>query len=139
MKRWTLTLALVGCLWATHAQAGLGLFKHRGDQVATIPGTTSTYPSSYSGSSSFPTASAVPATGITDPNAGGIDLNPPTRPYSYYVARPMGTARGYYGYGADQFPYYGRPYGHPYDPWTWPYMTDSYQNSLYRYYEPVLK
>ena len=28
-------------------------------------------------------------------------------------------------YGANDFPFHGRPYGHPYDPWTWPYMSGS--------------
>jgi len=62
-----------------------------------------------------------------------------TYPYSYYVAYPH-PARGYVGYGEqDQFPYYGRPYGHPYDPWTWPYMSGGYNGALARYYDPPVK
>ena len=44
-------------------------------------------------------------------------------PYSYYVAPYPLPARPYVGLGSnDIFPYYGRPYGHPYDAWTWSYM-----------------
>jgi len=57
-------------------------------------------------------------------------------PYSYYAAIPF-AARGYVSYGADEFPYYGRPYGSPSDPWTWPYMSGSYYYGvLARYYYP---
>jgi hypothetical protein len=63
----------------------------------------------------------------------------PSRIYSYsYYASPQ-PARTYVGYGADDFPFYGVPYGHPYDPWTWPYMTGSYNRGLARYYDPPVK
>ena len=58
--------------------------------------------------------------------------------YSYYSLSPQ-PARTYVGYGADQFPYQGRPYGHPYDPWTWPMLSGSYGNGLARYYDPPVK
>jgi hypothetical protein len=62
-------------------------------------------------------------------------------PYSYYAAWPNWPARGYVGYGAnDIFPYYGRPYGHAYDLWTWPYMSESYYGGvLARYYYPPVR
>lgn len=117
MKTWTAAIALIGLGWIGQAEAGLGLFKHRvAAYGASIPGTTAGYSSGYSG--------AV---------AGGEGL--PVKPYSYYAAAP-GTARGYFGYGQDEFPYNGRAYGHPYDPWTWPYMSSSYQNGLQHYYHP---
>jgi hypothetical protein len=57
-------------------------------------------------------------------------------PYSYYVTLPR-PARGYVPYGpGDAFPFYGRAYGHPYDPWTWPYMGGGYSRYLARYYYP---
>src|SRR5690349_14292159 len=44
-------------------------------------------------------------------------------PYSYYAAFPY-PAREYVPYGSnDLFPFYGRPYGHPYDRWSWQYMS----------------
>ena len=159
MKSWTIALTIPLITWCLNSEAGLGLFKSRGGTVATIPGTTAgypvalgmigtTYPSAYTvpGSAAYPTGYVTPGTAYsrgysssvaTVPGPELIDNNPPTRPYSYYAA-PNGMARGYYGYGEDQFPYYGRAYGHPYDPWTWPYMTYGYQNSLNRYYAPPL-
>jgi hypothetical protein len=61
-------------------------------------------------------------------------------PYSYYAAYPN-PARGYVGYGAsDAFPFYGQPYGHAYDKWTWAYLPGGgYQASLARYYDPPVK
>jgi len=62
----------------------------------------------------------------------------PNWPYSYYAAWPW-PARGYVPYGpGDQFPFYGQPYGHPYDRWTWPYMGGGYNRYLARYdYPPI--
>ena len=59
-------------------------------------------------------------------------------PYSYYAAPFPFPARTYQGYGEDQFPYYGRPYGHANDPWTWPYISGGYQRQLSNYYHPPL-
>lgn len=57
-------------------------------------------------------------------------------PYSYYAALPA-PARGYVPYGSqDQFPFYGNPYGHPYDPWTWSYIGGGYQAYMARYFYP---
>jgi hypothetical protein len=57
-------------------------------------------------------------------------------PYSYYAALPW-PARGYVPYGpGDGFPFYGEPYGHPYDRWTWPYLSGGYYRYLARYYYP---
>ncbi|WP_422925639.1 hypothetical protein [Singulisphaera sp. PoT] len=62
----------------------------------------------------------------------------PTPPYSYYAAW-AGPARLYAGYGSNDFPFYGRPYGHAYDPWTWPYMSGSYYRDLAHYYYPPVR
>jgi len=119
MKKWTLALLLLSFGWAAgQAQAGHKFLKQRAAYGASIPGTTAEYSSGYSGVAASST--------------------PPIKPYSYYVA-PAGMARGYYGYGEDNFPYNGRAYGHPYDPWTWPYLSYGYQNSLNRYYEAPVK
>jgi hypothetical protein len=43
--------------------------------------------------------------------------------YSYWTAAYYGyPPRVYSGYGNNDFPYYGRPYGSPSDPWSWPAM-----------------
>src|SRR5438309_8730762 len=62
---------------------------------------------------------------------------PYTYPYSYYAALPF-PARGYVGLGSNDFPYYGRPYGSPSDPWTWPYMSSGGW-ALARYYYPPVR
>ena len=143
MRKFTLAFCLAGLLAAaqTPVQAGHGLFKHRAVYGASIPGNTAGYcpTCGMAGGTTGFAGSGYSSSGSV---AGASDFgatNPPARPYSYYAAQPPGTARGYYGYGEDQFPYYGRAYGHPYDPWTWPYMSDSYQNSLNRYYDPPVK
>lgn len=59
-------------------------------------------------------------------------------PYSYYAAIPF-PARGYVGYGYNDFPYYGRPYGSPSDPWSWAYMSTAPNAGLVRYYYPPVR
>ncbi len=63
-------------------------------------------------------------------------------PYSYslaYYRYPSQPARSYVGYGNDIFPFYGRPYGSPNDPWSWTAMS-SYPNALLaRYYYPPVR
>jgi hypothetical protein len=58
------------------------------------------------------------------------------KPYSYYVLPPSIPSREYVGPAA--FPFYGKPYGHVYDRWTWPYMSDPSASVLNRYYYPPL-
>ena len=41
------------------------------------------------------------------------------------------------GRSANDFPYYGRPYGSPSDPWSWPAMA-GYPNGVPTRYYPVL-
>lgn len=43
--------------------------------------------------------------------------------YDYFAAPYPLPARLYAGYGSNDFPYYGRAYGHPYEPWTWEGMS----------------
>lgn len=57
-------------------------------------------------------------------------------PYSYYAVPPAYPARVYQG--PDVFPFYGRPYGHPFDRWTWPYISGGADANLARYYYPPL-
>ena len=63
-------------------------------------------------------------------------------PYSYFAVPPGTPARTYvpygYGPGGDGFPYYGRPYGHVYDRWSWGTLSGSENGLLYRYYSPPL-
>jgi hypothetical protein len=59
-------------------------------------------------------------------------------PYSYYVVPNPYATRYYSGYGNNDFPFYGKPYGRPTDAWTWPYMSHGYYNQMARYYSPPL-
>jgi len=70
--------------------------------------------------------------------AGTPYSSPFIAPYSYYAAR-SGPARIYVGYGNNDFPFNGRPYGNPTDPWSWQYMSGSYVRDLSRYYYPPLR
>lgn len=59
-------------------------------------------------------------------------------PYSYQVVANPYASRHYAGYGTNDFPFYGRPYGRPYDAWTWNYLSHDYYNAMaHYYYEPV--
>ena len=45
--------------------------------------------------------------------------------YSYWSAAYYGyPPRIYVPIGSNDFPYYGRPYGSPSDPWSWPAMAE---------------
>ena len=55
----------------------------------------------------------------------------PTFHYSYYFA-PGLPAREYVG--PPEFPFYGKPYGHPNDRWSWGALSGGYQGTLSRYY-----
>ncbi len=72
--------------------------------------------------------------------SGPGTMTQPTRlySYSYYTLSPL-PARTYVGYGTQDFPFHGAPYGHPYDPWTWPMMSGYYTSGLARYYDPPVK
>ncbi|WP_406694926.1 hypothetical protein V5E97_28180 [Singulisphaera sp. Ch08] len=59
-------------------------------------------------------------------------------PYSYYAAFP-GPARGYEGYGTNDFPFYGQPYGGPSDRWSWSAMSTDRFGGLARYYYPPVR
>lgn len=59
-------------------------------------------------------------------------------PYSYYAAYPL-PARSYVGYGSNDFPFYGRPYGSPSDRWTWAAMSSAPYGTLARYYYPPVR
>jgi hypothetical protein len=81
-----------------------------------------------------------PGTVIVSPGTpGGI----PAANYTYAPSYSYWTA-AYYGYppriyiglggNADDFPYYGRPYGSPSDPWSWPAMAGYPSGIPTRYY-----
>jgi hypothetical protein len=77
---------------------------------------------------------------ISSTTPPGKTTTPAARVYSYsYYTRTNLPVRTYVGYGANDFPFYGAPYGHPYDPWTWATLSGSYQAGLSRYYAPPLK
>jgi hypothetical protein len=59
-------------------------------------------------------------------------------PYSYTVVGHPYYARHYSGFGNNDFPFYGRIYGGPNDPWSWTYLSGGYSNALARYYYPPL-
>jgi hypothetical protein len=74
--------------------------------------------------------------------AGGIPAATRTYApsYSYWTAAYYGyPPRTNVGLGkpANDFPYYGRPYGSPSDPWSWPAMAGYGAGVPTRYY-PVL-
>jgi hypothetical protein len=57
--------------------------------------------------------------------------------YSYWTAAYYGyPPRQYVGYvePANDFPYFGRPYGSPSDPWSWPAMAGYSSGVPTRYY-----
>lgn len=60
-------------------------------------------------------------------------------PYSYTVVGHPYFARHYSGFGNDDFPFYGRIYGRPYDAWSWVYLSGGYANALARYYYPPVQ
>ena len=60
--------------------------------------------------------------------------------YSYWTAAYYGyPPRIYVGFGSESndFPYYGRPYGSPSDPWSWPAMA-GYSSGVPTRFYPVL-
>jgi len=59
-------------------------------------------------------------------------------PYSYYAAYPR-PARHYVGLGTNDFPFYGNPYGHPTDRWSWAAMSTNPGGPLARYYYPPVR
>ncbi len=59
-------------------------------------------------------------------------------PYSYYSVR-SGPARIYEGYGTNDFPFYGQPYGNPSDPWSWQSLSGATVRDLSRYYYPPVR
>ena len=115
-------LAFAGINHATRADAQHVL--RRGQAIPVVSGGVA-YPGGVSTSAavSAPSSVAQPGRVYT---------------YSYYTRSPL-PPRTYVGYGTDDFAYHGRPYGHPYDPWTWPMMTGAYGNGLARYYDPPVK
>ena len=59
------------------------------------------------------------------------------RPNSYYLAPYGWPAREYVGIGgANDFPFYGQPWGNPSEPWSWPYIGTYPNPQLFRYYYP---
>lgn len=101
------------------------------------------WPTMTWGSSAPAVSYGSPVVGATFSGAGGAVGGAvtggalTTYPYSYWAAWP-GPARGYVGYGAsDGFAFYGSPYGHANDRWSWSSMSG--QNVLSRYYYPPVR
>lgn len=109
-------------LLATGNTADAQVFR-RGPRVFTGPGGPVTLTPGYGAPvSAASSSSAVPGY---------------TPPYSYYAAPAGMPARIYEGPSA--FPFYGRPYGHVNDSWSWPAMrAGGYNELLSRYYYPPL-
>lgn len=75
-------------------------------------------------------AAPVVANGTT----AGATVTGPAHYYSYYVEFPA-PARTYVPYSAsDSFTFLGQAYGHAYDRWTWPAMSNA-SPGLGRYYQ----
>lgn len=75
--------------------------------------------------------------GSVDPGSGAVVGASQGYPYSYWAAWPN-QARQYVGYGAsDGFAFYGSPYGHANDRWSWSSLSG--QNTLARYYYPPVR
>lgn len=69
------------------------------------------------------------------PRYGALS-SPVVYPYSYYAT--TGNAREYVPYGAnDSFAFYGRPYGHAYDRWSWSTFAGTNAAPARYFYEPL--
>ena len=117
-----LAIVLIG-QGTAQAQVGRGIYGPRqfvgaGGPVALTPG--------YAAYTTYSSAYVAP----------GASMLGVVKPYSYYVLPPSIPSREYVG--PAQFPFYGRPYGHPNDRWTWPYLAGPSYGVLARYYYPPL-
>jgi hypothetical protein len=85
----------------------------------------------------YPTTinSVAPGGSITVASVNGTYIPP----YNYTVVGSPYFARHYVGYGSNDFPFYGRIYGRPYDAWSWTYLGGGYYNALARYYYPPVR
>jgi hypothetical protein len=91
-------------------------------------------PRAFTGPGGPVTLTPGPASGST---AGAVTYSSGyVPPYSYYVLPASVPSRIYVG--PPDFPFYGRPYGHPTDRWSWQYMGNLYRDVLARYYYPPL-
>jgi hypothetical protein len=91
---------------------------------------------------SYPAPGTSATVNASGSRAGGIPAatNTYAPSYSYWTAAYYGfPPRTYVGLGSQKndFPYYGRPYGSPSDPWSWPAMAGYGAGIPTRYY-PVL-
>lgn len=103
----------------------------------------STYsaPTAFGAPSTFVSGTFAPAVVPTSYVGYGYEPTTFVPPYSYYTALYYGIPpRTYVGYGAnDPFPFHGRIYGRPYDPWTWPALSGAYPGYMARYFYPILR
>jgi hypothetical protein len=156
MKRTTAALALITLsliLAASRAEAQNVVTRSSGAYSAgTIPPATYTNAPSYSSwTGAYAAGTSRPTTSTNAPSSSSWTgaysagtIPPATRTnapsYSYWTAAYYGyPPRTYVGLGskANDFPYYGRPYGSPSDPWSWPAMA-GYPNGVPTRYYPVL-
>jgi hypothetical protein len=88
----------------------------------------------------FRRGNAGQAVTYASPAPASAPATAPSRVYTYsYFTRSSLPARTYVGYGTQDFPFYGTPYGHPYDAYTWNAMAGSNASALARYYDPPVK
>jgi hypothetical protein len=128
-KPFAILLSLAGIVISSRADAQSVMSPaHAPPASATYSAYPSRMPTSY-GTMSY-------ARGYSSPATAGQ----PTRSYSYsyYTLSPL-PARTYVPYATNDFSFYGVPYGHPYDPWTWPMMSGYSATGLARYYDPPVK
>jgi hypothetical protein len=136
LRTWNATLAVAAVLlmamggrveaqvFGGAASGGTRTFPARGGTVALSPGSaasTVTYATLY---------------GPTPSTTGGISGY--VSPYSYYAAIPPAPARIYVDYASSGFNFYGRPYGHPNDRWSWQALGSN-QHLLDRFYYPPVR
>lgn len=109
-------------LLAAFALTAMVLFGAKGAEAQYMP---SVIPIPPAGESAWPSSVGPAYVGATYAGFSFVAPASGYLPYSYYAALPF-PARGYVGYGNNDFPFYGRPYGAPSDPWTWTSMSRTY-------------
>lgn len=118
MKSTIVTLIVIAAAHLATGRAEAQVFVGPGGPTALRPG-------AYFEPAMYPTGTA-----------SGVPYIPP---YSYFAAYPN-LARDYVGLpglGCNDFPYYGRPYGHAYDRYSWSNIGGGDLGLSRFYYAPV--
>jgi hypothetical protein len=136
LETWIATTALAAALGlATGGRADAQVFRV-GAGIAPKPfigagGPVNVTSANAPATATFATSHAY-ASGYNGATSGYIP------PYSYYAALPPAPARIYVDYANSGFNFYGKPYGHPNDRWSWSAMSSD-QGSMNRYYYPPVR